>query len=106
MAYSRKGGNVTHYDAYIENQKYIDLPKIKSLKLSKIILLKNEALPSNASSIRSLGNLTNVIKGNIYINDEYRDVGVTEQHHRVLQFYNLNESYYRNNKKLKSRTFS
>ncbi|MBQ4802557.1 hypothetical protein J8L88_06780 [Aquimarina sp. MMG015] len=95
-------GNVVHYEAYIENQKYIYLPKTKSLRLSKIILLKNDDLPSNNEQIKSLGNLTNVIEGKLYINDEYNNVRAIVQHNNVNQYISLNGTYFRNKKSLKT----
>ncbi len=64
------GHNVHHYKAWIENQKYVDLPKTKTLKLSKIVLLKN----ADAQYDKTLGNLTNTVEGRIYYNEEYRDI--------------------------------
>ncbi|MEC7265412.1 MAG: hypothetical protein VXW38_16850 [Bacteroidota bacterium] len=45
--------------------KYVDVPVSSSLKLEKIVLLKNE----NASYSKSNGNLTSVLNGKIYLND-------------------------------------
>jgi len=45
--------------------KYVDIPESSSLKLEKIILLKNEDANYNEAS----GNLTSILNGKIYLND-------------------------------------
>jgi len=95
-------GNIMSYAGLIENQKYIDHPVTKSLKLSKIVLLNNKNLPTNIESLKSIGELTDVIEGNFYINDKYHDVTFSQQHHNVIETVNINETYFRNKKELKT----
>ncbi len=60
-----QGKWVREYVGRHNTTKYINAPESKSLKLSKIILLKRE----NATHNKIFGNLTPILNGNIYTNN-------------------------------------
>lgn len=70
--------------------KYVDVPVSNSLKLEKIILLKNEDANYNVSN----GNLTSVLNGKIYLNDYITGAQAWPYGSSRIPISTINESLY------------
>ncbi|AXG69192.1 hypothetical protein KORDIASMS9_01412 [Kordia sp. SMS9] len=84
------GIEIEDWEARKQNLKYFDIPSGKTLRLDKILLLKNE----DATYNKGAGNLTSVLDGVVYTNDIFFDILATRYGSSDMPVSLINETLY------------
>ena len=89
---SANGGALKDFTGRKSVLKYVDMPITGSLRLEKILLLKNDDI-TNGDVETNSGNLTNISSGTIYLNDSYSNVQAKQVGSGIPYFYYGGELY-------------
>ena len=84
------GIQIEDWEARKQNLKYFDIPSGKTLRLDKILLLKNE----DATYDKGIGNITSVLNGVVYTNDRFFDILATRYGSSDVPVSLINETLY------------